>query len=128
MQNGCDFVVILGEEPVVLGDNQPEWEQAFMIHGQRQLSQAFLIFNLRHLTYADVAVSINDQNIGKIYHHDNWQVFQEHWFTQMIHFDGRVLKPGKNVLQIAARALPPDPDSDNAYDDFDLKDVICFFK
>lgn len=128
MPRGCDFVVIQGEGAIVIGDRNPVWETTFRIPGRHRPRQAFLIFNLRHLTYKDVPVKINGQEIGVIYHHDNWQVFQDHWFTQMINFGSSVLKNGENKLQIEAMRLPHDPASDNEYDDFDLKDVICFFQ
>ena len=128
MPRGCDFVVIQGEKAVKIGDRNPVWETTFRIPGRRRPRQAFLIFNVKHLTYADVPVIINGQEIGVIYHHENWQVFQDHWFTQMINIGSDVLKNGENVIQIAAIRLPPDPASDNEYDDFDLKDMICFFQ
>jgi hypothetical protein len=128
MSRGCDFVIIQGEEAVTIGDTDPIWETTFRIQGHPRPGQAFLILNLRHLTYADVPVLINEQEIGVIYHHENWQVFQDHWFTQMISIGGGILRSGENTIQVEAARLPPDPTSDNEYDDLNLKDVICFYK
>lgn len=128
MARGCDFAVIQGEEAIVIGDRNPVWERVFRIQGHHRPGQAFLIFNVRHLTYADVMVRINDREVGVIHHYENWQMFQDHWFTQMINLGSGVLKNGENKIRIAAMRLPPDPTSDNEYDDFALKDVICFFQ
>jgi len=128
MSKGCDFVVIVGEEAVTIGDRNPVWETTFRIQGHPRPTQAFLIFNVKHLTYADMTVSINEREVGVIHHHENWQVFQNHWFTQMINIGGGILEAGDNTIQIAAMRLPPDPASDNEYDDFNLKDVICFVR
>jgi hypothetical protein len=128
MSRGCDFVVIQGEQAVTIGDASPIWETTFRIQGRQRPRQAFLILNLRHLTYADVPVLINGQEIGVIHHHRDWQVFQDHWFTQMIGIGSGILGSGENTIRVGAVPLPPDPASDNEYDDFNLKDVICFYK
>ena len=128
MSKGCDFVVILGEEAVTIGDRNPIWEATFRIQGYHRPKQTFLIFNVKHLTYADVTVRINGREVGVIHHHENWQMFQNHWFTQMINFGSGVLEAEENTIRIAAMRLPPDPASNNEYDDFDLKDMICFFQ
>ena len=44
----------------------------------------------------------------------------------MIAIDGGVLRGGKNVIQIEAMEL--DDQTDNKYDDLDLRDVICFYR
>lgn len=128
MSRGCDFVVIQGEKAVTIGDTAPTWEMTFRIQEHPRPGQAFLILNLRHLTYADVPVLINGEEIGVIYHHENWQVFQDHWFTQMISIGSGILSTGENTIRVEARRLPPNPASDNEYDDLNLKDVICFYK
>ena len=112
----------------MIGDRNPVWETTFSIPGRHRPRQAFLIFNIKHLTYKDVPVIINGREVGVIYHHENWQVFQDHWFTQMINIGSGILESGKNKICIKAERLPPDPADDNEYDDFNLKDVICFFR
>ena len=128
MSRGCDFVVIQGEQAVTIGDSAPIWETTSRIQGRQRPRQAFLILNLRHLTYADVPVLINGQEIGVIHHHQDWRVFQDHWFTQMISIGSGILGSGENTIRVGAVPLPPAPASDNEYDDFSLKDVICFYK
>ena len=77
-------------------DRNPAWERTFRIQGYHRLRLAFLVFNLRHLTYVDATVRINDQEIGVIHHRDNWRVFRDHWFTQVISIGSGVIKSGEN--------------------------------
>lgn len=138
----CDFTLIVGDSPISLGDSNQVWEEDFDTGGRRSNSPGFLIFNVRHLTHSnhDVVVSFNGNQVGVIYNYrpggagiDSTNINQpekwrqaDHWYTQMIAFSGDQLNSGKNTIQIQAVQFPEHTRT-NEYDDFQIKDMICFF-
>ena len=128
-----DFIEIVGDSPVTIGDGLPVWEANFNTGGRVASATAFLILNVRGLTYAsfDVDVKVNNQSVGTIQRYGgvtNADRDQQakHWFTQMISLAGSVLKDGINEIQISAVKYPGSTAS-NTFDDFALKNVYCFF-
>lgn len=132
----CDFVQIRGNNPVTLGDSNPVWETHFDTGGRYEDAPGLLIFNVRGLAHATqtVVVKINDTEIGRIYPYSLPNASpnsanDNHWFTQMIAFEGSVLSGETgphNKLEVQAVSFPGATGS-NQFDDFDLKSVICFF-
>jgi hypothetical protein len=132
----CDNETIRGDTPIVIGDNNPIWEVHFNSGGRVSGKTAFLIFNVRRLAHAveSVPVKINDSEVGRIYPYalPNGQPNthnQDHWFTQMIAFSSDVLNDDdgpQNTLEIQAVSFP-DATGSNALDDFELKNIVCFF-
>lgn len=132
----CDNETIRGDTPIVIGDSNPIWETHFNSHACVGGKTAFLIFNVRRLAHAveSVPVKINDTEVGRIYPYalpngEHNTVNENHWFTQMIAFSSDVLNDGlgpQNKLEIQAVSFPGATGS-NALDDFELKDIICFF-
>jgi hypothetical protein len=129
----ADFEFIVGDSPVTIGDSLPVWEKTFSIGGLHASSPALLMFNVRGLTFTnvDVIVKINGHDVGKIYRYggvndaaktDN----ANYWYTQLIALNGTQLKNGSNEIQIEAVGWPGATDK-NKFDDFQLKDVVCFF-
>ena len=49
-----------------------------------------------------------------------------YWYTQMVAFNGSDLKNGNNEVQIEAVGFPGSR-STNKFDDFQVKDMMCFF-
>lgn len=124
-----DFTVIQGDGRVTLGDSGLTlWEATFGTGGRAANEMAFLIFNVRGLTDTDVdvVVKVNNVDVGTIRRYGGNNENSGHWYTQMITVDGSTLISGNNELQIEAVGWPG-AEAGNMFDDFDLKDVICFF-
>lgn len=129
----CDFTLIRGDNSVRIGDGNINWSTNFGTGG-RHASDALLMFNIKGLTHATqlAEVNINGIEVGRIYPYSlvngspNPNI-SEHWFTQMIAVSGSTLqKSGTNQLSISAVGYPNNPNDDN-FDDFYLKNVVCFF-
>ncbi len=129
----CDFTQIVGDSPVTIGDSLPVWEQSFGTGGRWSDETALLIFNIRGLTHAttSVNVKVNNQVVGQIHPYGGLNDAQrtdtaKYWYTQMIAVSGSTLHDGNNEIQIEAVGFPGATNT-NKFDDFELKDVICFF-
>jgi len=133
----CDFIQIVGDAPVTIGDSLPVWEANFDTGGRKSgsdiFSTALLIFNVRGLTHTnlDVNVKINNVVVGKIYRYGGLNEAERndtanYWYTQMIAMTGSQLKDGVNEIQIEAVGFPGATPT-NKFDDFQLKNVVCFF-
>ena len=129
----CDFTQIIGDEPVKIGDSQPVWEANFDTGGVHQPGWAFLIFNVRGLTYTNVNVNVKINNvvIGQIARYGGSNDAErneraKYWYTQTITMYGSKLRNGSNEIQIEAVGFPG-ATNDNKFDDFELKDMMCFF-
>lgn len=132
-QSVSDFIEIVGDSPITIGDNLPLWEKSFSTLGRTQTLSALLIFNVRGLTYAtsDVEVKINNKSVGTIRHYGGLSDADKnetakHWYTQMIALSGIDLIDGTNEIQILAVKYPGSAGADT-FDDFSLKNVVCFF-
>jgi len=127
----CDFTVIQGDNAQPIGDGHEEFERIFNTGGRNSYPDggAFLLLNVRGLTHTDrdVDVQINGQSVGSIRHYGGKDETASYWFTQMIHFPSNILRDGDNRIEIRAVTWPGST-PDNRFDDFELKDVICFFK
>jgi hypothetical protein len=131
----CDFTTILDDDVVTigngLGDGTPTFktlERTFNTGGRETGSPGFLIFNVRHLTSTDrnVEVKINGTRVGWIHRYHGGAETADDWFTQMIAVDGSTLRDGNNTLRIEAVGWPGSTDL-NPHDDFQLKNLVCFF-
>lgn len=129
----CDFIEIVGDSSVTIGDSQPVWEKAFNTGGRNSSGTALLIFNIKGLTYAtsSVAVKINNTTVGNLYPYKckddaERDIVSQNWYTQMISVSGSTIKDGNNEIQINAVGYPG-ATSSNMYDDFQIKNVVCFF-
>lgn len=124
----CDFVVIQGDDNVVLGDGGVVlWEKNFNTGGRHSGGAAILMLMVSGLTEttSNVPVKINNKTVGNIYNYNGAK--SGHWFTQIINIGTTVLKDGNNEIQIGAVSWPG-AESGNLYDDFAIRDVICFFQ
>ncbi len=129
----CNFTQIIGDSPITIGDMRQVWEQNFSTPGRQSNHPAFLIFNIRGLTYATekVSVRVNNVVVGSLvpYAAANdaaRDMLGGHWFTQMVALTGSQLNDGQNELQINAIGYPGSS-ADNAFDDFMVKNVSCFY-
>jgi hypothetical protein len=125
----CDFQVIRGDNAVKIGDGSPEWETTFNTGGRRSSGHAFLMFNVKGLTHTNdsVPVRVNNTEVGRIYPYGGEGETANRWYTQLINIGGGVLRDGNNEIEIPAVSWPG-AGPGNLYDDFFLKDVICFFQ
>ena len=129
----CDFVQIVGDGPVTIGDSNHVWEKPFNTGGRNTSYTALLIFNIRGLTYATdaVDVKINNRVVGQIAPYRGLSNAErdntaKHWYTQMIAMNGSELNSGDNEIQIEAVGYPEATGS-NKFDDFQIKNMVCFF-
>lgn len=129
----CDFTLIQGDGPVTIGDGLPVWEKTFNTGGRRSDQPALLIFNVRGLTRTNdsVNVKVNNTVVGQIHPYGGLTTAQKddtakYWYTQLIAMNGTELKDGNNEIQIEAVGFPESTPT-NKFDDFNLKDVVCFF-
>jgi len=137
----CDFAEIVGNEPIQIGDSRHHFQQEFHTGGRIASRPCFLIFNVKHLTHTEtpVEISINGNRVGEIQPYfpggdgisssddqpEKWRQ-APHWYTQMIAFNGQEIRRGKNRIDIDAVELP-NPGERNKYDDFQIKNMMCFF-
>jgi hypothetical protein len=124
----CDFQVIQGDVSKRIGDGATLWEKSFSTSGRESSGHAILMFMVRGLTstHQTVKVKINNKEVGEIsnYHGANSQ----HWFTQIINVGGNNLRhSGNNELQLEAVSYP-EASAANLFDDFEIRDVVCFFQ
>ena len=124
----CDFTLIRDNDAVTIGDADDTWQATFNTGGRESGSPAFLIFNVRGLTATNVnvVVEINDEEVGQIRRYGGDGDINNNWYTQMIAFSGSTLNNGNNEIKIQAVSWPGAEEGD-LYDDFQLKDVVCFF-
>ena len=130
----AEFVEILADAPVALGDANRLWEAEFSTTGRVTNGAAFLMFNVKHLNFASspVPVKVNQVLIGYIYPYrelndDDRNNAAEHWHTQLIAIGGSTLHNGANELEIQAATFPNPGNPGNLFDDYSLKNVICFY-
>lgn len=123
-----DFTLIRGDSPVTIGDGMPLWEATFGTGGRVASETALLIFNVRGLTVTNVnvVVKVNNVEVGQIRRYGGDGDIANNWYTQMIALNGSQLNDGFNEIQVAAVGWPG-ATSGNLFDDFELKDVVCFF-
>ena len=128
MANHCMFTVIQGDSSQRLGDRGATvWEKAFDAPERDRDGSAVLMFMVRGLTAteSDVDVKINDTKVGVIENYNGAD--PNHWFTQIINIGSGILERRDNQLQIEAITYPHSTAGD-VYDDFWIRDVVCFYK
>lgn len=120
-----NFKLVVGDRPITIGDSNPVWRGTFSTPPQVQPQPAVLMFNVKDLTSTKtpVDIKINRVSVGQIipYSHEKESV----WHTQMVAFDGGTLT-GTNEIEIAAVGFPGATRT-NKLDNFQIKDMICFF-
>jgi hypothetical protein len=123
----CDIKVIQGDISKRIGDGSTIWEQNFNTGGRYNGGDAILMFMVKGLTEtnSDVNVKINNTKVGVIENYNGAK--SSHWFTQIINIGGGILRSGDNELQIEAVSWSGATPG-NLYDDFSIKDVVCFFQ
>jgi hypothetical protein len=124
----CDMQVIQGDSNKRLGDGGATiWEKDFGTGGRYSGGDAILMFMVKGLTATEstVDVKINNRSVGRIYPYTGAD--SDHWFTQIINIGGGILKSGTNELQIQAVTWPGSTSGD-IWDDFWIRDVVCFFQ
>ncbi|MCB1985735.1 MAG: hypothetical protein H6936_14120 [Burkholderiales bacterium] len=120
-----DFVVIQGDVNRRVGDGAILWEKNFPTGGHNG-QYGILMLMIKGLTVAqkDVDVKINNKSVGKIFRYEGANA--NHWFTQIINIGPNILKNnGTNELQI--EAVDYVGGGSDHFDDFYLRDVVCFF-
>lgn len=123
----CDFIVIQGDVNRRLGDGATLWEKNFNTGGRHPGGAAILMLMVKGLTSADmnVDVKINGKGVGKIFRYKG--AHAQDWFTQIINIGPGTLKDGDNEIQLEAVSWPG-ASATNLFDDFYLRDVVCFFQ
>jgi hypothetical protein len=123
-----DFVVIQGNPQHIIGDNNIEWEQPFSTGGREPGGLAILTLMVKGLTQAeaDVDVQINGESVGTIYRYTGAN--PAHWYSQIINIGPGVLHNGLNTLRLEAVGVAGGGGGGNDFDDFAVRDVVCFFQ
>ena len=140
----ADYVVILGNEPVCIGDdpkNAPtieEWAAKFGAGGCEAVGDAVLSFNVSQLTASkgNVPILINGQQVGEIRRYFGAEIPKErawdYWYSQTITFPSTLLNsttPDGNEIRIRCSVIDEEKaeSKDDKLDDFFIKDVVCWF-
>lgn len=134
-QQLSNFSVIQGNTSVCIGDPPrgiDQWREDFGTGGMKSGTDAILMFMVAGLTVTenDVPIYIHNgselERIGKI---ENCHgAHKGHWFTQIVNIEPNILRVGTNTLVIDAVNFPGMDPRDDKFDDFFIKNVICFFK
>ena len=123
-----NFVVIQGDMNRRIGDGGASlWKKTFNTGGRYKGGAAILMLMVKGLTAtdSDAEVKINGKSVGKIYSYEGAN--PKHWFTQIINIGAGILKDGDNELEVEAVDLP-NPSAGDLYNDFYIRDVVCFFQ
>jgi len=109
-----DFTTVIDNTEKLI----PQTERDFSFHtgGRDSRGSAFIIFNIRNLR-TNLPVKINGRVIGDLTGYQNASDFQRAWFTQIITFQGSILRNGNNELELEGAGG----------DNFFVKNVQCFF-
>jgi hypothetical protein len=75
---------------------------------------------------ARAEVEINNQSVGAIFSSQN--SFSTAWRTQTIVFDSKLLINGTGNQIVIRPALLDFPSPGNSFDNFHIRDVMCFFR
>jgi hypothetical protein len=132
MTKVSDFVVVLGNNTETIGDDQILWESdRFSTAGRLADGFAFLTFMVKGLTQAasnvDVVIANGDEHlVGRIYRYNGAN--PAHWYTQTIEIGPGVLNNGPNTLRLVAVDIAGGGAGGDDFDDFSVRDIICFFQ
>lgn len=124
----ADFVRIVGDSWVTIGDADDSWEVEFNTANRRSDQSAFLLFNIKGLTATTQSahVYLNGVDVGQIYPYSGGDAARNNWYAQLITFQGSALNSGSNKIGICA-VPSSSPGGGDRFDDFALKDMFCFF-
>jgi hypothetical protein len=132
MPSTSNFMHIVGDGAVTIGDSMPVWTKTFNTPNRDSSLSGFVIMNIKGLVSAttEIDVRINNVSVGKIVPY-TYPIAEQgspgaHWYTQMIALEGTQLNNGSNEIKIQAVGFP-EATMANQYDDFYLKNVICFY-
>ena len=120
-----DFTLIQGDADQVIGDGSILWEKTFATNGRLDNQSAILMLMVQGLTgaTADVDVVINGVVVGHIFRYNG--AHASHWYTNIINIEGGKLRDGDNTLRLLA--VPTAGGGGDNFDDFAVRDVVCFF-
>lgn len=122
-----NFKVIQGDTSKRIGDGAEKYEKTFKAENYNAEYSAILMLMVKGLTATakGATVLVNNEDIGTIEPYTGGN--PSHWGTQIINIGANVLKKGTNKLEI--EAVPhPNPQPGNKYDDFYVRDVVCFYQ
>ena len=123
----CDLQVIQNDVTQKIGDGAMIWEKIFNTGGRYPNGNAVLMFMVQGLTStnSDVNIKINNKVVGVIENYKGANA--NHWFSQIVDIGEGILENGDNEIQIEAVSWSG-ASSNNLFDDFRIKDVICIFQ
>jgi hypothetical protein len=119
----CDFTVIQ-DGIVTIGDGGPEFVKSFGTGG-RHNSQALLMINVRGLTDNFAQVQINNTPIKAL--QPSTQANSGQWFSQHMVIPSHLLSPVEGNNQIRIKRVSETGAGGGSFDDFEVRDVVCFF-
>ncbi|MEB3181646.1 MAG: hypothetical protein VKL59_21820 [Nostocaceae cyanobacterium] len=121
-----DFVLIIGDENIRIGDgsNENGFTRSFNTGGRRASSPAYISFMVKGMTATndDADVFVNDKKVGVLFKAKGAD--PNHWQTQSVAMNGSDLKDGNNVLRVGS---VPNPTGTDDFDDFTIRNVYCHF-
>jgi hypothetical protein len=120
----CDFTVIQ-EGTRKIGD-AGQFSKNFGTGGRHD-TQALLMINVKNLTHNFAQVIINGTTLKAL--QPSSEADREQWFSQHKVLPSGLLSPveGNNIIEIK-RVLNNNPGNGGGqFDDFEIRDVVCFF-
>jgi hypothetical protein len=122
-----DFTVIQ-DSAVTIGDAKPEdFQGKFRTTNNQDAQKALITMMVSGLAGGSSTVRLNGHKIGEIAPHDAGS--SNEWFAEQFAVNNKILKPGQanpNTLEI--KLVPAaNPAPGNAFDDFQVRDIVCFF-
>jgi len=127
----CDYAVVIGNQPVTVGDHQPVWQGTFRT-GARESGYIVFFFNVRGLTHAEqgAMVRINGYELGQLDPYPGAGETHRAWYTQILTLEPhKVFHDKPNEMQIeAVRLKAQDTTGTNVFDDFDVRNVVVLFQ
>lgn len=122
-----DFVRIVGDESIVIGDNNNEsgFTRSFRTADRREDRSAYISFMLKGMTGTNdnAEIFVNDRIVGLLLPNNGGN--PDHWQTQTISLEGNQLEDGNNILRVGPVASMSG--SPNNFDDFTIRNVYCHF-
>ncbi len=122
-----DFIRIVGDEDIRVGDSAQPVNLPFNTGGRHAPATAYIIMMVKGMTVTsnNAAVYLNDhpQPVGWIFNNHGGGVNE--WQTQIVHFNGSDLNNGDNVLEL--RGVTYTGGGSDHFDDYYVRNVICHF-
>jgi hypothetical protein len=122
-----NFTLIQGDENQYIGDGATLWEKTFRTDGRLDNEPAIVMLMVQGLLDAglDVDVEINSEVVGQIFRYTGAE--EGHWYTNIIRVAGAKLVDGENTIRLQAVPIAGGGGTGNYYDNFAVRDVVCFF-